>query len=147
MAAVVDVEQALCDWFATHFTAGPTGTHRRFVPEVPQDLFSPTGMPCHVVTRVGGPTLYPGFSEVRFDVDTYATGPDPLQARAAALARAWDVCRAILLHLPGQTVGGLGGAVVARRRVLTEPTIRPYDSRNQVRRAQALYEARLHAPI
>lgn len=144
---VIDVEQALCDWLIVELAAGPTAAHRRFVPETPTDLFSPTGMPCHVIERVGGPSLYPGFSEVNFDVTTYTTGPDPLQARAAALARAWDVCRVILLRLPGRTIGGVHGATVAKRRVLTEPTIRPFDSRNQVRRAQAMYQVRLHAAL
>lgn len=143
---VIDVEQALCDWLIADLQAGPTGVHRRFVPEIPGDLFSPTGMPCHVVERVGGPTLYPGFSQVNFDISTYSMGVEPgLGPRATVLQRAWDVCNAILLRLPGQRIGGPGGAVVSKRRCLTEPTIRPYDSRHQVRRAQAMYSIRLHA--
>lgn len=140
----MDVEQALCDWLIAELDAGPTGMHRRVVTEVPVDLHTGNATPCHVVERFGGPTLYPGFSEVRFDVTTYCTGPDPVQARAAALARAWDVCTAIWRRLPGKTIGGVAGAAVSQRRVLTEPIIRPYDSRNQIRRAQATYQIRLH---
>lgn len=147
MPNYLDAETAFADWLAVELEAGPTGTHRRVVTEIPSDLFTQTGMPCHVVARIGGADVALGLDVARLDVDTYATGPDPLQSRAAVLARAEDVRRAVALRLKGRTIGGIGGAFVSRVRVESAPTIRPYDSRNQVRKATASYELRLHRPI
>jgi hypothetical protein len=140
----VDAESALVNWLAVILDAGPTGTFRRVVTELPGDVFSNTGMPCVLVERFGGADHLPGLDVVRLSVDVYCTGPDPLQARAAAIARGEDVRRAIRLHLPGRTIGGLGGAFVSKVVTESAPTIRPYDSRHQVRRSQASFAVYLH---
>lgn len=145
-----DLEQALCDWLIAILDAGPTALHRRVVTEPPDDLLAAAALPCHIVTRIGGPTIVVGLSEPRLDISTYATGTDPHTARAAALARANDVHRAIVLYLPNQHIGGVdgaGGGFINRVWVDTEPVIRPYDSRNQIRKAQAVYRFRVHRPL
>lgn len=139
-----DVEQLLCDWLADILEASPTGLHRRFLPEVPSDLVSSTGMPCHVIERFGGADTVPGLDVARINIDTFATGPDPVQARAAARERAEDVRRVIVLHLAGKV---LAGASISRVAVMSAPTIRPYDSRNQIRKAGASYQISIHRPI
>lgn len=145
MPTYVDAETALRDWLVEHLDVGPTSTrHRRVLTELPGDLFSPKGMPCHVIERFGGADDLLGLDVVRVNVDTYATGTDPQETRAVAIARAEDVRRAIRLYLPRQTIGG---AFVARAATVSAPTIRPYDSRNQVRRVQAAYQIYLHRPI
>lgn len=147
MPNYIDTETALRDWLIAHLDAGPTGTHRRVLTELPQDLFSPTGMPCHIIERYGGSDGLLGLDIARINVDTLATGTDPHETRAVAIARAEDVRRAIRLHLPRQALGGLLGAFVVGTSTITAPTIRPYDSRHQVRRVQAAYQISLHRPI
>jgi hypothetical protein len=143
-----NVEQLLCAWLVDVLEVSPTGVHRRVLPEVPSDLVSATGMPCHVVERFGGADVVPGLDVARINIDTFTTGGDPLKARAAALERAEDVRWVIVLRLVGKTLGGpTVGAVVSRVAVMSAPTIRPYDSWNQIRRASAAYEIRIHRPI
>lgn len=147
MPNYLDTETALRDWLVEHLEAGPAGTHRRVLTELPADLFTPTGMPCHIIERYGGSDTLLGLDIARINIDTLATGTDPHETRAVAIERAEDVRRAIRLHLPRQSLGGVSGAFVVRTTTVTAPTIRPYDSRNQVRRVQAGYELVLHRPI
>ncbi len=146
MAAYPDVEALLCNWLVERLQAGPQGVHRRIVPEVPDDLITDTALPCSVIERIGGYDHVIGLDVCRINVDTYTTGPDPLQARSAALARAEDIRREIRLHLVGKTLS-LAGPVVSKVVVVSAPTIRPYDSRHQIRKAQALYQISAHASL
>ncbi len=144
MPTYVDAETALCDWLATVLEAGPHGLFRRVVTELPEDVFTDTGMPCVLVERIGGADNIPGLDIVRVSIDVFCTGPDPLQARAAAIARGEDVRRAIRLVLPGRSIGG---AFVNKTTTESAPTIRPYDSRYQVRRSQGAYGIWLRCPL
>lgn len=142
MPTYIDAETALVGWLAEVLDAGPHGLFRRVVTELPEDVFTDTGMPCVLVERFGGADDIPGLDVVRISVDVFCTGPDPLQARAAAIARGEDVRRTIRLQLPGKTIGGTGFV----SKVVTEaaPTIRPYDSRYAIRRVQASYAIHMH---
>lgn len=142
-----DIETLLAAWLVDWLGAGPASpTLRRVVSELPDDLFGGNATPCAVIERFGGYDTIPGLDIARVNIDVYCLGPDPLQAREAALARGEDIRRAIRLNLTGRTLG-LGGPVVSKTVVMSAPTIRPYDSRRQVRRSQAAYELRLHHPI
>lgn len=147
MPNYADPETALCAWFQTVLDTGPTGLFRRWVTELPGDLFSPTGMPCVVVQRFGGHDPYPGLDVARVDVDVYATGTDPLDSRRVALERAEDIRLIVRTRIEGARLGGYVGPYVSKARVMSAPTIRPFDSRHQVRRAGAAYELVLHRPI
>ena len=146
MAAYPDVEQLLCDWLIARHGAGPDGLFRRIVTEVPPDMLAFGATPCAVLERFGGADSVVGLDNPRVNVDVFCAGTDPLVARAAALARGEDIRRAIRLHLVGTALGPFG-PVVSRVRVESAPTIRPYDSRNQIRRSQAVYEIRLHSRL
>jgi len=142
-----DIETLLCDWLASKLPTGPDALFRRWVPEVPGDMFaSSTGTPCVVIERYGGSDDIPGLDVARVSIDVYCAGPDPLLSRAAAKARGEDIRRVISLSIVGQTLG-LGGPVVSHRRILQAPTIRPYDSRAAIRRSQGSYEIRLHSTL
>ncbi len=142
-----DPAEALTTWLADIFDAGPHSEYfRRIVPELPADLFTDTGLPCVVVNRYGGHDPIPGIDDCAVDLDVYCTGPDPYAARVAALARSEDLRRAIRVRLPGVQLG-IGGPVVSRIRTISAPTIRPYDSRHQIRKAQASYSIRLHSRL
>ncbi len=142
-----DPVQALIDWLVQTLPAGPGELIRRVLPEFPLDLVRPGAggsLPCAVVERIGGFDPYLGVDVVRVNVDVYAVGPDPMQARAAALARSEDIRRAIRVQLPGKHMAGIW---VNKTSTETGPTIRPYDSLHQIRRAQAAYELTSHQPI
>lgn len=131
--------RAFIDWLVVTLPVGPAELSRRAVPEMPDDLVRAGiggSLPCHVVTRIGGSDPLLGLDVVRLNVDTYALGPDPMQAQDAVLERAEDIRRAVRLVLPGKRMGGIW---VNRTSTETAPTIRPYDSRNQIRKAQAAY--------
>ncbi len=138
---------ALIDWLTTVITVARDATsdagYRRLLPEDP-DTMPVDDLPLGVIVRVGGHDPLEGLDVVRLNVDTYCTGPDPFAARSAALARAEDIRRAVRLWLPGQWMGDLW---VSRTRTESAPTIRPYDKSRTVRKAQAVYELRLHNPI
>lgn len=149
MANYPDPAQALIDWLVATLPAGPGKAIRRIVPEMPLDLIRPGAsgsLPCAVVNRFGGFDPLPGVDDASLDIDVYCLGPDPMQARSAALARSEDIRRAIRLRLTGVQLG-IGGPVVSRVRTVSAPAIRPYDSLGQVRRAQASYQLRLHSPL
>ncbi len=142
-----DPVQALIDWLVLTLPAGPGELIRRIVPEFPPDLMRPGNagsVPCAVIERIGGHDPSLGVDVVRVNVDLYTFGPDPMQARAAALARAEDIRRAIRIQLPGKRAGGVW---VNKTITETGPTIRPYDSRHQVKRAQAAFTLTLHSPL
>lgn len=149
MPAYPDPAMALIDWLVATLPAGPGEDIRRILPEVPSDLIRAGvsgSLPCAVVNRYGGFDPLPGLDDCAIDIDVYCLGPDPMQARTAALARSEDIRHAIRTRLVGQRLG-LGGPVVSRVRVVSAPTIRPYDSLGQIRKAQASYAIRLHAPL
>ncbi len=149
MPAYPDPAQALIDWLVTTLPAGPGEPIRRILPELPPDLLRPGNsgsLPCAVVNRYGGFDPLPGLDDCAIDIDVYCLGPDPMQARSAALARSEDIRHAIRTLLPGRQLG-VNGPVVSRVRVVSAPTIRPYDSLGQVRKAQASYSIRIHSPI
>ncbi len=142
-----DPVTALIDWLVVTLPAGPGEPIRRILPEMPTDLVRPGvdgSLPCAVVERIGGHDPYLGVDVVRINVDVYSLGENPMGARAAALARAEDIRRAIRIQLPGRRAGGIW---VSKTSTETGPTIRPYDSLHQIRRAQAAYEVVLHQPI
>lgn len=147
MPSYPDIEERLCDWLAGQLPTGPDALFRRFVPEMPGDMFgSSTGTPCVVIERYGGADDLLGLDVANLNIDVYCHGPDHMQARAAAKARGEDIRRVIRLHLVGAVLG-LGGPSVSKVRTLSGPTIRPYDSRAAIRRSQASYSVTLHAPI
>lgn len=144
-----DPAQALIDWLVAILPAGPGEAIRRVLPEMPLDLVRPGAggsLPCAVVNRYGGYDPIPGLDDCAIDIDMYCLGPDPMQARSAALARSEDIRHAIRTKLPGVQLGVLG-PVVSRVRVVTAPIIRPYDSLGQLRRAQASYSIRMHSAL
>lgn len=145
-----DPIEAIIGWLALHLGAAPDGEHRRILPEQPADLHSAVErLPTTVVERVGGYDPHPGVDLVRFNTDTWATGPDPMWARAAALARAEDIRRAVRVEMPGTWLGDPdnGGIWVARTAVVAAPTIRPWDTAAPLRRAQATYQIVVHTPL
>lgn len=149
MANYPDPAQALIDWLVATLPAGPGEAIRRILPEMPLDLIRPGAggsLPCAVVNRFGGFDPLPGLDDASIDIDVYCLGPDPMQARTAALARSEDIRHAIRTRLTGVQLG-IGGPVVSRIRVVSAPTIRPYDSLGQIRRAQASYGIRLHSAL
>jgi hypothetical protein len=141
--------KALVTWLVATLPAGPSHPIRRIVPEMPPDLFR-TGnegsLPCAIVNRYGGHDPLPGLDDAAFDVDLYCLGPDPMQAADAALDRSEDIRHALRWRLTGVQLGA-GGPVVSRVQTISAPTIRPYDSRHQVRRAQASYSIRFHSAL
>ncbi len=144
-----DPATAFIDWLATLLGAGPEAEHRRILPEQPTDLHSAVErLPTTVVERIGGYDPHPGVDLVRLNCDTWATGPDPYTARAAALARAEDIRRAVRIELPATWLGEAeNGIWVARTTVVAAPTIRFWDTAAPVRRAQATYELVVHTPL
>lgn len=142
-----DIERLLCDWLLDWLPVGPEQDFRQVQPEAPDDMFTHPGMPCVVVERIpGGGDRVPGLDTARLSVEVFCTGPDPHAARAAAIARGEDIRRAIGLHIVGKTLGD-DGPVVSWRRIIQEPVIRPYDSRGQIRRTQAIYALGIHSPL
>ncbi len=142
-----DIEDRLCDWLATKLPTGPDALFRRWVSEMPGDMFgNPTGTPCVVIERYDGADDVPSLDVALLNIDVYCHGPDPLQARRAAKARGEDIRRTIRLHLVGSVLGA-GWPSVSKVRTLSGPTIRAYDSRAAIRRSQASYEVHVHSPI
>lgn len=148
MPSYPDIERLLCDWLLDWLPVGPDEDFRQIQPEPPTDMFTHPGMPCVVVERIpgGGGDRVMGLDVARINVDVFCTGPDPYAARAAAIARGEDVRRAIGLHIVGKVLGD-GGPVISWRRVVQEPVIRAYDSRDQIRRTQAVYALGIHSPL
>lgn len=144
MANYVDPAQWLCDWLIHDLGAGPDTPFRRIVPETPPDVAVPNSLPCAVATRIDGADPHLGLDIAVLDVETYATGPDPMRARAAALDRAEDIRASLRLRLTGRAFQGVQ---VSRLVVSAAPVIRPYDSRNQIRKAGAVYTLHLHRPL
>lgn len=147
MPNYADPTVALIDWLTTVIVVARDATadagYRRLIPEDP-DTMPVDDLPLGVIARIGGADRELGLDLVRINIDTYCTGPDPFTARGAALARAEDIRRAVRLQLPGRRMGGLW---VSKTRTESAPTIRPYDKSRAVRKAQAVYELRIHAPI
>jgi hypothetical protein len=142
-----DIERLLCDWLLDVLPVGPEEDFRQVQPETPADLLTYPGMPCVVVERIpGGGDRVPGLDAARVSVDVFCTGGNTHEARAAAIARGEDIRRAIGLHIVGKTLGD-GGPVVSWRRVIQEPVIRAYDSRDQIRRTHAIYAFGIHSPL
>jgi hypothetical protein len=126
------------DWLATNTPA----TANRWLTAVPDTLTA--DLPIVVATRYGGNDPHIGLDIANLDVNVYATGTDPMQAEDAALDRCEDVRRTTRLHLPGRLAAGVW---VNRVRIIAAPTIRPYDSAGQVRRAHMAVALTLHQPI
>lgn len=149
MPAYPNFRKALVAWLVTTLPAGPGEPIQRIVPEFPPDLIRPgvTGsVPCAVVNRYGGNDPLPGIDDATFDVDMYCFGPDPMEAADAALDRSEDIRYLFRARLTGVQLG-VGGPVVSRVRTISAPTIRPYDSRGQIRKAQAAYAIRFHSAL
>lgn len=151
MAGYANPADLLCAWFPTVLATGPGEAFARWVTEFPTDVFAPGATPCVVVDRFGGADAVAGLDDANVDIDVYTAGPDPIQARSAALARAEDIRRVAHLKLPGARLTLPGPppatATVARVRIISAPTIRPYDSRGIIRRAHLAIQVRLHQPL
>ncbi len=149
MPAYPNFRKLLVAWLVDTLPAGDGLPIRRVLPEFPPDPFRPgnTGsVPFAVVNRYGGNDPLPGVDDAAFDVDMYCFGPDPFQAADAALDRAEDIRYLIRMRLLGRQLG-VGGPAVARVHTISAPTLRPYDSRGDVRKAQASYSIRFHSPL
>jgi hypothetical protein len=133
-----DPATLLLTWLA----ATTPSTARRWLTEPPDDMIA--DLPIVVANRYSGADDLPGLDIAHIDLDVYATGPDPHAARAAALDRAEDLRRTIRRSLAGAVIAGVA---VQRVRTITAPTIRPYDSRGQIRRAHQAVQMWLHRPI
>lgn len=134
-------------WFADMLDTGPDGTFRRWLTSTPVDLHVVENLPTVVLTRYGGADGVVGLDDCNIDANVYCTGPDPMLAEDAALERAEDIRRAVRLWLVGTVLGDEGGPVVSRIRTISAPTIRPYDSRHQIRKAHYAFAMRLHSVV
>ncbi len=145
MPNYADPVEAVIGWLPTviDVAADSRTGYRRLLPEDPEGI-RVEQLPLAVLIRVGGNDPYLGLDVVRLNVDTYCTGPDPYAARSAALARAEDIRRAIRLHLPGAFLGDLK---VSKTTTESAPQIRPYGSKRQIRKAQAVYGIWLHRAV
>lgn len=147
MPAYDDPETLIVNWLADTLPAGPHEDFRRVVTEIPPDLFANVdNLPAVLVERFGGNDPHPGLDIVRLAVDDFCTGPDPIQARKAAIDRGNDIRRHMVLNLANQRLGD-DGPWVSKVRVDQAPTIRPYDTSGAIRRAHAAYSLWLHRPI
>lgn len=133
-------------WFPTVLDTGPEMPFRRWLTSAPDDLGNADMAPTVVLTRYGGFDGVVGLDDCAIDVDVYATGPDPMQAADIALERCEDIRWAVRTLLTG-TVLGEDGPVVSRIRSIAAPTIRPYDSRYQIKKAHYAFQMRLHAVV
>lgn len=136
-----DDETWLCAVLAQVLPTGPDETFRRHVTEVPDDLHNVRLVPCNVVERYGGADRVIGLDVARFNIDTFATGPNAVAARSAALARGHDIHNAVMRKLAGRTFYGVAVSKVGS---VSRPTIRFYDSRQTLRRAQQSVQLHLH---
>lgn len=141
-------------WYPTVLDTGPQLPFRRWLTSTPDDLGNVDMTPTVVLGRYGGYERTVGLDDAAVDVTVYATGPDPMAAEDAALDRAEDIRRANSLWLVGTvlTLADAGGnvtgqATVSRIRTIAAPTIRPYDSRYQIKKAHYAFSVRLHAVV
>ncbi len=151
MPNYADPATTVIDWLTTVIDVGydvrPAEGYRRLLPEDPGAI-NVDDLPLGVLTRVGGYDPHPGLDMVRLNIDTYCTGPDPMAARTAALVRAEDIRRAVRLWLPGALLPFDGGDVKVSKTVTeSAPQIRPYGSRQAIRKAQAVYGIWFHRAI
>ncbi len=138
MANYPHAARAYLTWLATKTPS----TANRWLTSTPTNLTD--DLPIVVCNRYAGADTHVGVDVVHLDVNVYATGPDPMLAEDAALDRCEDLRRVTRLHLPGRLAAGLW---VNKVRTITAPTIRPYDSAGQIRKAHMAVALHLHTPI
>lgn len=138
MPNYADPATLLLTWLAAQTPA----TANRWLTEPPDDMLG--DLPIVIANRYAGADDTPGLDVAYVDLDVYATGPDPMQARTAALDRCEDLRRVMRRSLVGKV---LSGVAVQRLRVVSAPTIRPYDSLARIRRAHTSVQVWLHRPI
>jgi hypothetical protein len=124
----VDAAELVAAWLRT-VLGYPNVTH-----ELPTNLRF--DMPLHVVERFGGADQTITLDVARLDIDTFC--PD----RATALGHAETIRQATRTRLARWVY--LARTTVAKVETISAPTIAPYDSRNQVRRATQAVQLTLH---
>jgi hypothetical protein len=130
MADYGDAEDFLVAWLKLRFATN------NVIDELPYNLTFV--MPLIVVERFGGGTKVLGLDQANVDVDVFQ--PD----RAAAKAYAGNVRRAIEMELPGYRSGM---SHISRAENISAPTIAPWDSNRQIRRATSAYRLTLHTAL
>lgn len=141
-------------WYPTVLDTGPQMPFRRWLTSTPDDLHIVDQLPAVVITRYGGAPRVVGLDDCNIDVNVYVTGPDPMRAEDIALKRAGDIQRATELWLPAAVLtyfdeddDEIEQGTVSRLRTISSPTVRPYDSRQVVKKAHYAFQLRIHAVV